>query len=209
MARVRARSRFPGTPLWVRALLAVACLGAPAWGIAQWHDRTVNQRRLGAIASQVAGRRVTVRCPGVLGRALRLDTVEGTVRFDADGRPADETKLRTLTCAELDALAEGRRDALLACLARTGDCGPGEDDLALALDVLTHESYHLAGYADEAVTECRSLQTMAWTAAQFGVRPEVARRLAEREAVHAYPRMPSQYHGPCELGGQAAPSAGR
>ena len=105
------------------------------------------------------------------------------MQFDAAGRPADETKLRAFPCAELDALAEGRRAAVLDCVARAGDCGKGEDDLALAIDVLTHESFHLAGYADEAAAECHSLQTMAWTAQQFGVAARdgtTARRLAGR-----------------------------
>jgi hypothetical protein len=193
----------------VRGIVAAIVIGGPFAWLVQWHVRVVNEHRLGAIASQIAGRHVTVHCPGVIGRALRYDIVEGTVQFDAQGRPADETKLRAFPCAELDALAEGGRAAVLDCVARAGDCGKGEDDLALAIDVLTHESFHLAGYADEAAAECHSLQTMAWTAQQFGVAPETARRLADWQAIHAYLRMPSQYHGPCDLAGQAAPPAGR
>ncbi len=204
-----ARTRSPRAPLWVRGIVAAIVIGGPLAWLVQWHDRVVNEHRLGAIASQIAGRHVTVHCPGVIGRALRYDIVEGTVQFDAQGRPADETKLRAFPCAELDALAEGHRAAVLDCVARAGDCGKGEDDLALAIDVLTHESFHLAGYADEAAAECHSLQTMAWTAQQFGVAPEAARRLADWQATHAYLRMPSQYHGPCDLSGQAAPPAGR
>src|SRR3954454_23634953 len=141
------RSRFPATPLWVRALVGAVLIGLPAWWLLQWHGRVVNEHRLGAIASQIAGRHVTVHCPGVIGRALRYDIVEGTVQFDAQGRAADETKLRAFPGAALDALAEGRRAAVLDCVARARDCGKGEDDLALAIDVLTHESFHLAGYA--------------------------------------------------------------
>ena len=204
-----ARTRIPPAPPWVRAILAVVLIGGPAWGLLQWHGRVVNEHRLGAIASQIAGRHVAVHCPGVLGRALRYDIVEGTVQFDADGRPADETKLRAFPCAELDALAEGRRAAVLDCVARAGDCGKAEDDLAVAIDVLTHESFHLAGYADEAAAECHSLQTMAWTAQQLGVAPEVAQRLAAWEANHAYLQMPAQYQGACVLDGQAASPAGR
>ena len=98
---------------------------------------------------------------------------------------------------------------MLDCVARAGDCGKGEDDLAVSIDVLTHESFHLAGYADEAAAECHSLQTMAWTAQQFGVAPEAARRLAVWQATHAYLQMPSQYRGDCDLSGQAGPPAGR
>jgi hypothetical protein len=205
----QARTRTPRAPLWVRGIVAAMVVGVPLFGLVTRHDRVVNEHRLGAIASQIAGRHVSVHCPGVIGRALRYDIVEGSVQFDAQGRPADETKLRAFPCAELDALAEGRRAAVLACVARTGDCGRAEDDLAEAIDVLTHESFHLAGYADEAAAECHSLQTMAWTAQQLGVAPEVARRLAGWQATHAYLEMPSQYRGSCDLSGQAAPSPGR
>jgi hypothetical protein len=197
------------TPLWVRTLVCVALVGGPGWWALQWHDRTVNERRLAAIASQIAGRPVHVRCPGVVGRLLGWDTVEGSVAFDAAGRPADVTKLRTFACAELDALAEGRRAAVLACVARGTRCGSAEDDVAMAVDVLTHESFHLSGIADEAQTECRSLQTMGWTAERLGVTPAVAQRLAVHQATHGYLLMASRYRGACVLPGQAAPSAGR
>src|SRR6476661_5886486 len=107
-----ARTRSPRAPLWVRAIVAAIVIGGPLAWLVQWHDRVVNEHRLGAIASQIAGRHVTVHCPGVIGRALRYDIVEGTVQFDAQGRPADETKLRAFPCGELDALAEGHRAAV-------------------------------------------------------------------------------------------------
>ena len=47
--------------------------------------------------------------PGVVGHILTWDTVEGSVQYDAEGRPSDEAKLRAFACDELDALAEGRR----------------------------------------------------------------------------------------------------
>ena len=116
MTRVHAR-----TPLWVKAGAAAALLAVLAWWGATWHDTRANERRLGAIASQIAGPPVAVHCPGPVGRLFGWDIVEGSVRFDADGTPDDETKLRETACAELDALAEGRRGAELACTgARAG-----------------------------------------------------------------------------------------
>jgi hypothetical protein len=205
-----ARFGSPRAPLWVRGLVAAVVIGGPLWWVLQWHDRVVNQHRLGAIASQVAGRHVTVSCPGVIATHFSYETLEGSVAFDQQGRPGDEAKLRASPCAELDALADGRRAGVLACVARAdGACGQPEDDLAVAIDVLTHESFHLAGYADEAVTECHSLQTMAWTARQFGVAPDVARRVAAHEAANGYLQMPAQYHGACDLTGQGGPPLGR
>jgi hypothetical protein len=109
---------YPGTPLWVELTIAALLTTAVAWWIADRQDRVANERRLSAIASQIAGREVRVECPGPLGRLFGWDIVEGSVRFGPDGRPADETKIRRQSCAELDALAEGRRDNELECIGR-------------------------------------------------------------------------------------------
>jgi hypothetical protein len=190
------------TPLWVRAIVVAVLVGAPTWGLLQHRDRVGNQRRLAAIASQIAGRPVRVHCPGAVRRMLPWDTVQGSVRFDAAGRPGGEARLQALPCGELDALAEGRRAAVLACLAARGACGRPGDDLAMAVDVLAHESWHLAGVLDEAEAECRSLQTMAWAAGRLGVPPAAARALAERELIAGYTTLPDRYRSPaCRDGG--------
>jgi hypothetical protein len=189
-------------PPWVRATVVAVLVGAPLWGLVQHRDRSGNQQRLGAVASEIAGRPVRVHCPGVLRRLFPWDTVRGSVRFDAAGRPGDEARLQTTPCGELDALAEGRRDAVLECLAARRPCGTAGDDLAMAVDVLAHESWHLAGVVDEAETECRSLQTMAWTAGRLGVAPPAAQALAARELISGYEALPDRYRSPaCRNGG--------
>jgi hypothetical protein len=143
-------------------------------------DRVGNERRLSAIASEIAGRSVHVHCPGPLGRVLGKDsTVEGFVRFDADGRPAAETRLQPTIL-----------------------CGPRGTELAMAVDVLTHESFHLQGIQDEARTECDALQTMAETAVRLGATPAQGAALARGQLAESYPRMPDQYRsGECADGG--------
>ena len=197
--------------MWVKAGAPAALLAVVAWWGATWHDTRANERRLGAIASQIAGRAVAVDCPGPLGRLFGWDIVEGSVRFDADGTPDDETKLRETACAELDALAEGRRGAELACTERAGiACGRHGRATAMAVDVLAHESWHLRGVLDEGETECRSLQTMAWTAAQLGADARPGRRAGARAArgrlsrpARALPRPALRRRRP------ARPAAGR
>ena len=49
--------------------------------------------------------------------------------------------------------------------------------MALAVDVLAHESWHLAGVLEEALTECRAVQTVAWTARRLDVTPAQGRAL--------------------------------
>jgi hypothetical protein len=197
----RART-FPATPLWVRAIVLALAVGVPGWLALEHHDRVVNQNRLSVIASEIAGRPVRVHCPGVLGRALSWDTVDGSVRFDAAGRPSDRADVRARPCAELDALAEGRRQDVLACVALGGGCGAAGDDLATAVDVLTHESVHLSGVMDEAVTECRSLQLMARTAERLGATPSQAHALAAHQLDANYGRLPDRYQSAeCRDGG--------
>jgi len=181
------------TPVWVKAILVIVGVGLPAWWLAALHNRVANEHRLEAIASEIAGRPVEVHCPGFL-RSIGPDTLGGTVRFDADGSPADDTRLRKAPCAELDALAEGRRSTQLACVARSTSCGDDAQAVARAVDTLTHESFHMLGIQDEGVTECRSLQTTAWTALQLGATPEQAQGLARLQFETGYPAMPDQYH---------------
>jgi hypothetical protein len=191
------------TPIWIKLAIVAVCIAGPAWWIVQRQDRVGNESRLRAIASAIAGRPVQVRCPGVYGRIFSWDIVEGSVRFDASGRPGDETRLRELTCAELDALAEGRRAGALACLEAGGACGPETDDVALAVSVLAHEAWHLAGVIDEAVTECRSVQSIAWTAQRLGTTPAQGRALAKRYLQTWYPRLPDRYRtGDCANGSE-------
>ena len=188
MTRVR-------TPLWVRATLVASVVALSAWLIAVHLDRVGNEHRLAAIASQIAGRPVMVHCPGIIERnVFAPDTVDGTVQFDADGEPSDTTDLRATPCAELDALAEGRRAGVLRCVA----CGgPAAERLAFAVDTLTHESFHLAGISAEALTECRAMARMAWTAQQLGASAEQAAQLADLERRVNYPRMGDAYHMDC------------
>lgn len=184
----------PTMPIQVKLALAAALLGVAGWWLMGWQDLRGNERRLSAIASEIAGRPVKVQCPGPIGRMFGWDIVEGSVRFDADGAPQDETKIRKLSCDELDALAEGERSKELACIARTSiACGRNGRETAMAVDVLAHESWHLRGIMDESETECRSLQTMAWTAQQLGATAEQGTAMARAQYDGGYRDMPARY----------------
>ncbi len=193
----------PATPIWVKLALALVLVGGPAWWLVQRHDRMGNEKRLAAIASEIAGREVQVGCPGVMGRIFSYDTVEGSVQFDANGRPADETRLRVFTCTELDALAEGNRTEALACAERAdAGCGTRAGELAMAVDVLVHEAWHLAGVMDETETECRAVQSIAWAAERLGATPAQGQGLARAHLAHGYLQLPQRYRsGACAGGG--------
>jgi hypothetical protein len=196
------RAARVSTPLGIRVGAVVFVVAVCGWWLADWHDRTVNEHRLAAIASVIAGREVKVHCPGPLSRAFEYQPAEGTVQFDAEGRPADETQLRKHACAELDALAEGRRTAELACVERSTSCGDDAARLAFAVDTLAHESVHMSGNANEGETECRSMQLMAWTAMQLGTTEAQGRALAQLHFEVDYPLMGDTYHAAgCADGG--------
>ena len=61
------------------------------------------------------------------------------------------------------------------------------------MDVLAHEAWHLQGVLDEAITECRSLQSMEWTAQQLGATAEQGRALARLQYEGDYLLMPARY----------------
>jgi hypothetical protein len=189
------------TPLWVRAIVVALLVGAPGWWLLRFHDRRVNEHRLAAVASVIAGRPVSIHCPGPIAGALAWDFLEGSVQFDSQGRPSDTADLRAGACAELDAFAEGRRRGVLECLgAGRADCGQAAVSLAMAVDVVTHESFHLSGILDEADTECHSLKTMAWTAERLGATPAQASALAWLELHTNYQLMPDRYRSPaCDI----------
>jgi hypothetical protein len=189
--------RYPTTPLWLKLTVSVILLAATGWWVLDRADRVGNERLLSAIASQIAGRAVKVHCPGPVARVFGGSTAEGWVKFDAGGKPADETELQETPCAELDALAEGRRAKELACTERAGIlCGRRGTEVAMAVDVVTHESFHLSGIRDEAATECASLHRMATTAQQLGATAAQGEALARGEYDETYPLMGEVYRSP-------------
>ena len=199
------RTRAVATPLWVKAILAIVLIGGPGWWLADRHDRVVNENRLAGIASEIAGREVTVTCPGVLMRWFTVDateTVSGSVDFDGNGTPSDKTRLRERACAELDALAEGRRERAVTCAVRSSSCGTETLEAAWGLDTIVHEAWHLYGIGSEAETECRAMQTMAWAGQQLGLGEPEAQGLARHMWEAGYEMKPDQYRSTeCRDGG--------
>jgi hypothetical protein len=174
-------------------VLAVVALPGAAWARARAVRHDV-ERHAGAVASQLTHRHIDVHCPGPLHRRLYQDVHEGEVRFDADGVPADATSLAKRTC-------DGLRDVIhrgaaydFACLA-TSSCSAEEERAAEALAVLTHETMHLRGTMDEAITECQATKRVAEVAVLLGIAPAAAARLEPWQATTWRALLPSQYQG--------------
>ena len=192
-------------PVWAKAAVAAVLLIPAVTWLVDRQDRVSLQNRLAPIASEIAGRQVGVRCPGVFGRLLAPgDTAAGVVSVDAEGRVSDHTDLRTATCKELDALVDGGRERQLACAERSSSCGDDVQTLAWAIGTVAHESVHLRGILDEALTECYAMQYLAIAAQRLGATPQQARNLALLHWETSPGKKPDQYQVPagCEDGGR-------
>jgi hypothetical protein len=152
----------------------------------------------GRVASRLAGHRVEVRCwsrsdwPRLLREVRELSVSrldERTAGFTPVG--GSRINLGPDGCAALGALVFGH--------ARPS----GSDSIlyAAGVEVLSHESQHARGFADEAVTECRGIQMLRSTAAALGVSEPLAAHLAEVFWSH-YDDEPEGYSTPrCHDGG--------
>jgi hypothetical protein len=143
---------------------------------------------------------VTVHCPGFFSSLVDIHGESGSVSFDEHGRISDHTDLRKPVCDRLKHFAE--RD--LNCVESAGACGPGAEQTVDAVLTLTHESFHLKGETDEAVTQCYAVQTVASTSRRLGVAPSLADAIARYYLTRIEPRMPTEYQLPsgCQDGGK-------
>lgn len=171
----------------VLAVLVLAFVGF--WG---WQERRLraNEHRLAQVASEVSGRTVGISCPGFLTRLVEITPNAGWVEFDAAGRPSDHASLDSRTCARLERF-DGRDTGGLA-----------DTESMEALVTLAHESFHLAGIASEAQTQCYAVQATELVARRLGASPTWA-RTAALWALASSPRiLPREYWSPqCHDGG--------
>jgi len=179
----------------VAAILVV--VGAlAAVGFARRENRLREQDRLAVVAGELAGRTVSVHCPGFLSSLVDTHGEAGRVQFDGSGHPADHTDLAPETCKALRHL--DRVD--FTCIDRE-DCGFAEFKAGWAAHTLAHESFHLRGIQDEGVTECYALQNTAFVAERLGVPTEQAEKLQAWLYVKGYPNEPEDYHSDKCYGG--------
>src|SRR5437868_3910804 len=182
-------------------ILVVAVLGVAF----VFHERRgVLQRELAAVATQLAGRPVHVRCPGLASDVVDVSPEAGSVpAFDANGRPGDYMNLKRPMCDALNRFPHDLKGSGFACVfALSDDCSDRIWDDVQAVHVIAHESWHLRGVGNEAITECRSVQTTAFAATLFGADQRTAQAIATFYWQKTYPHMPDDYRTPlCANGG--------
>jgi hypothetical protein len=171
----------------MRLVLLVAVALALGFAVLKQQEARAEEDRLGEVASEIARRDVSVRCQGAVGAALDVTWEDGSVWFDADGKPADVTDLKRHVCRRLAAFPDTPDDA----------------ETLRALNTLAHESWHLAGVRNEAAAECYAIQTIEFTARRLGADDARARQLALTFLAKEYARLPGAYQSEqCRDGGE-------
>lgn len=132
------------------------------------------------VASEIAGRPVIMQCQRLASALVDATSELGYVEFDAQGRPGDVGMLERDACEDLRTYIHS-------------DMQTPSLDQILAVNVLSHESHHLAGDLNEARTECSSIQHLTDVAQWLGATPSEATALAARYVSEIYPRLPSNY----------------
>lgn len=172
-------------------LLVLVVVAAVVWGIG--HERTKHtERRLAAIASEIAQRPVGVHCQGFLAELVDVSSEPGRVEFDRS-RPADHTDLQRKVCRALDRLRTDAAKPALACLGSGDRCPTRVHQEVWAATVLAHESIHLAGQIREDVAECQGIQRTALVAQRLGAAKDVATAVGRYAWKQVYPQAREDY----------------
>jgi hypothetical protein len=183
--------------------LILVVLVSGGWAFEQ-HSRSGNERALSAVASELAGRPVHVRCESFWHSIVNVSGNLGDVPFP-NGHAGSHTNITRGMCKELARFRSHPERPELACLTRFdwsrftgGDdpaataCSERADDMAEALVTLTHESMHLRGWADEALAQCYALQEVAFTVERLGGSHEEGAAVASYQ-LSLQPFMPTDY----------------
>lgn len=158
-----------------------------------------------SVAARLTGKRVNIRC-GSLGipGASWPDGISGITLFNGSG-PAGYAVLLPEVCAQLISFrsAPAAYDPR-AC--KDSKCLVAVEKAAFAIQTVTHESYHLLGYRDEAQVECYGMQSLWYAARRLGASLDVAQALARFYAVDVYPQRkldtPQYWSAQCRDGGK-------
>jgi hypothetical protein len=169
------------------SVLVLTALGAGLLVPVVRHHRL--EGRLTDVATTLVGAPSVVHCQTAGRELMDLGTELGYVKWGPQGVPEHETLIKRAPCNHLAAYLRGDH------------AHPSQQEI-IAVHVLSHESRHMAGTTNEAVTDCQAMQRDAWTARLLGASPSEALALAHSYWLTVYPRMPDDYRsGECSRGG--------
>jgi hypothetical protein len=197
-----------------RALLvlaAVLAFAAPAAAVVYparpWdapllaRGATPNEQIAESVAQRLTRKPAVVRCT-----AGHLKPGELGVTPFVNNKPVGYFLMAPETCGLLAAFRanpnawDPRGCTDTACLKKVAQ-------VAMALETISHESYHLLGYADEATAECYGLQSLWYSAVRLGASPQLGETLASLYANQMYPTRrtsehPEYWSAECRDGGK-------
>jgi hypothetical protein len=201
----------------LRALLLAALLAALLATTAQAQVRPVRASDAALldrpptyeekIAQEVAARLThlhpQVRC-GPLGIPGLPSSILGVTLFQ-NGRPAGYFLLVPQMCADLAAFHQAPASFdPRAC--QDAACLSIDADVAMALATVSHESYHLLGYTNEARVECYGMQSIWYVASKLGASLDEAEAIGTFYATQIYPlrqkQTPTYWTPQCRDGGK-------
>jgi hypothetical protein len=145
--------------------------------------------RLSRDASKLIGAHVEVNCQTLTGSAVDMGRELGYVKWGPGGVPEHKTLIKHQQCNDLESYLDSKKRH------------PSAAEI-LAVHVLTHESMHMAGNTNEAITECYAMQHDTAMAEIMGAAPADAHALAVTYWKTVYPLMPDGYTSrECRQGG--------
>jgi len=109
----------------MRVLLAVIGVGILGTAFVFHERKSALEHRLGGVASQLADRPVRVHCQGLTGELLDATAEAGSVRFDANGNPADVTDLKRPICDALRRFPHDVQSGGYTCVLQQAGCPRG------------------------------------------------------------------------------------
>jgi hypothetical protein len=177
----------------MRYVLVVLLLGLAGLAFAGYTGGATERRPFSEIASSIAKRDVEVRCPTLFRRLIDVAGETGKVEFDERGRPESRADLSGEACSSLDDFPGLASSGKLDCVVTGEECPKDARKAVVAVHTLAHESYHLAGWQDEATAECYALQTDGYVAQQLGASPRLAQAIVRYYLEEIYPLQPGEY----------------
>jgi len=152
------------------------------------------------VARRLTGHTASVRCGSI---GVSNPNILGVTPL-YDGRSFDYFLMRPNECTYLAWFhrTPSRWDPR-TCVPE--DC-PLVPNIAMALAVVSHESYHILGYTNEAQVECYGLQSIWFVASKLGATVPEAQALASLYATKMYPlrrvQTPQYWSAQCRDGGK-------
>jgi hypothetical protein len=162
---------------------------------------TPNEQIAESVAERLTRKPAVVRCT-----AGHLKPGELGVTPFVNDKPAGYFLMAPETCGLLAAFRSNpngwdpRACKDTACLRKVAN-------VAMALETISHESYHLLGYKDEAVAECYGLQSLWYSAVRLGASTSLGETLGSLYANQMYPSRrtsehPEYWSAECRDGGK-------